>query len=307
MLVPLKAPFSSGARAKRRSRRAPTGRFGSACPASDARREPHPLSFNLACFKAVVKIAIGASMLLAVESFATAADYVPIAGGSFTSALPADARDADVLVAPFALRTEPVTNAEFLAFVSAHPEWRRDRVAPVFAESRFLSHWQGADILGAGALSDQPVTNVSWFAAQAFCESEGARLPAWNEWEFVAAADATRADARADAAWRERILNWYAQPSGHPLATIGGAANVYGVRDIHGLVWEWVDDFNALLVAPDSRDQGDPDRLKFCGAGSLNLRDKENYAVLMRIAMLSALKASDTTTNLGFRCAKAAP
>ena len=59
-------------------------------------------------------------------------------------------------------------------------------------------------------------------------------------------------------------------------------------------------------MASDSRDQGDPDRLKFCGAGALSLRDKDNYAVLMRIAMLSALKASDTTANLGFRCARAA-
>jgi len=79
---------------------------------------------------------------------------------------------------------------------------------------------------------------------------------------------------------------------------------VYGVRDIHGLVWEWVDDFNSLLVAGDSRDQNDADRLKFCGAGALNLRDKENYAVLMRVALLSSLKAADTTLNMGFRCAR---
>jgi hypothetical protein len=57
-------------------------------------------------------------------------------------------------------------------------------------------------------------------------------------------------------------------------------------------------------VSGDSRDQGDPDLLKFCGAGALSLRQKENYAVLMRVAMLSALKASDTTNNMGFRCAK---
>ncbi|HZX69673.1 MAG TPA: SUMF1/EgtB/PvdO family nonheme iron enzyme, partial [Rhodanobacter sp.] len=88
------------------------------------------------------------------------------------------------------------------------------------------------------------------------------------------------------------------------LPEIGGAGNVYGVRDINGLVWEWVDDFNALMVASDSRDQGDPDLLKFCGAGALSMQEKENYAVLMRIAMLSALKAADTTNNMGFRCAK---
>lgn len=148
------------------------------------------------------------------------------------------------------------------------------------------------------------MTWVSWFAAQAYCESEGARLPTWHEWEYAAAADETRADARNDPAWRERILGWYATPSNAPLAAIGGTPNFHRVRDLHGLVWEWVDDAGALLVASDSRDQNDPDKLEFCGAGALELRDRDNYAVLMRIALLSSLKAADATANLGFRCAK---
>ena len=236
---------------------------------------------------------------------AGAADYVDIAGGTFASVLPADANDADVVVAPFKLRREPVTNAEFLAFVKTHPQWRRDRVARVAAESRYLSQWGGDAANGPDALPEQPVTQVSWFAAQAFCESEGARLPSWNEWEFTAAADATRADARSDAAWRESILSWYAQPN-HALGLVGGAPKFNGVRDVQGLDWEWEDDIHALLVAADSRDQNDPDRLKFCGAGALNMRDRNNYAVLMRVAMLSSLKGADTTANLGFRCAKPA-
>lgn len=235
---------------------------------------------------------------------AVAADYVALPGGRFTSVLPADGKAADAQVAPFALRVEPVSNAEFLAFVTANPQWRRDRVASILADARYLTHWTGPDTLGDDALPSQPVTRVSWFAAQAYCESEGARLPSWYEWEFAAAADATRRDARKDAAWRESILGWYARPSNVALPAVGGAANVYGVRDMNGLVWEWVDDFNALMVASDSRQQGDPDLLKFCGAGAISMQEKENYAVLMRIAMLSALKAADTTNNMGFRCAK---
>jgi formylglycine-generating enzyme len=235
---------------------------------------------------------------------AAAADYVALPGGSFSSVLPADGKAAAAQVAPFRLRTEPVTNAEFLAFVKAHPPWRRDRVAKILADERYLSHWAGADVLGEQALPDQPVTRISWFAAQAYCESEQARLPSWYEWEYAAAADATRRDARADPAWRESILGWYSRPSSKGLPDIGGAPNAYGVRDLNNLVWEWVDDFNALMVASDSREQGDPDLLKFCGAGAISLQEKENYAVLMRIAMLSALKAADTTNNMGFRCAK---
>jgi formylglycine-generating enzyme required for sulfatase activity len=241
-------------------------------------------------------------LLLALP--AAAAEYAALPGGTFTSVLPADGKAAPAQVAPFRLRTELVTNAEFLAFVKAHPAWRRDKVARILADARYLTQWASADTLGDEVLPRQPVTRVSWFAAQAYCESERARLPSWYEWEFAAAADATRRDARADPAWRESILGWYSRPSTTALPQIGGAANIYGVRDINGLVWEWVDDFNALMVASDSRDQGDPDLLKFCGAGALSMQEKENYAVLMRIAMLSALKAADTTNNMGFRCAK---
>ena len=244
-----------------------------------------------------------AALAALIATSAGAAGYVALPGGTFTSVLPADGKTADAVVAPFELRATPVTNAEFLRFVGRDPAWRRDRVAEVFAESRYLSQWAGADALADGT-SQQPVVDVSWFAAEAFCESENARLPTWYEWELAAAADTTRTDARNDPAWREKILGWYARPSNAPLADVGGEANIYGVRDLHGLVWEWVDDFNALLVDGDSRESGDPDKLRFCGAGALTLQQRENYAVLMRIAMLSSLKASDTTANLGFRCAR---
>src|SRR3546814_8859512 len=72
----------------------------------------------------------------------------------------------ETVVAPFGLQKRPVTNAEFLAFVKAHPQWRRDRVATVLAETRYLSHWKGPETLGDDALPQQPVVQVSWFAAR---------------------------------------------------------------------------------------------------------------------------------------------
>src|SRR5437868_4674390 len=107
-----------------------------------------------------------------LSTSALAADYVMLPGGVFASVLPADANAADVTLAPFRLRREPVTNAEFLAFVTAHPQWRRDRIARVFAQASYLQDWHSATQLGASALPSQPVTQVSWFAAQAFCASE---------------------------------------------------------------------------------------------------------------------------------------
>ena len=260
---------------------------------------------------AIVRASLAAASLAAAAIAAAparAADYVEIPGGAFTSVLPQGATptaSGPVTIAPYLLRATPVTRAEFRAFVLAHPEWRRDRVPAVFADARYLADWPAPDDTGAPpAADDRPVTNVSWFAAQAFCESEGARLPTWLEWENAAAADETRRDARSDPAWRRRILGWYERPALDAPPAVGGPANAYGVRDLHGLVWEWVDDFNALFIAGDSRTQGDPDILKFCGSGAISIVDRDSYAVLMRVALLSSLNASDTTGALGFRCAR---
>jgi len=247
--------------------------------------------------------ALIAGMLLVPA--AAAADYMPVPGGEFRSVLPPGEGIETTIVSPFALRAAPVTNAEFLAFVTRNPDWRRGTVPALFADGEYLAHWSGALSLGVAAPPDAPVVNVSWYAARAFCEDESARLPMWHEWELAAAADETRPDARADAAFRQRMLDWYARPAtAAPGAAGREPANFYGLHDLHAGVWEWVEDFNSLLISADNREQGDPDLMKFCGAGALAVQDRESYAVLMRIAMLSALQAQYTTRSLGFRCAR---
>jgi len=223
--------------------------------------------------------------------------FLPVAGAEFHSALPSGRQDK-VLVRGFLLQRHPVTNAEFLAFVSAHREWQRGSAPRILADADYLGHWSGPLELGSHAAAAQPVTRVSWFAAQAYCEAQQARLPTWYEWELAAAASGTQRDARSDPAWRQQILDWYARPAGEGLAAIEqAAANVYGLHDIHGVVWEWVLDFDSLLPA-----DADPER--FCGSGAQNLQEKENYAVLMRIALLGSLRAADTGHAIGFRCAR---
>jgi formylglycine-generating enzyme required for sulfatase activity len=232
-------------------------------------------------------------------------DWVALPGGVFRSTLELPDAPDGVRIPAFALAPTPVTNRQFLDFVRSNTRWRRDRAPAVLAESRYLSHWAGPVELGRAALPEQPVTWVSWFAADAYCKAQGGRLPTWNEWEYAAAADASRYDARSDPAWRERILAWYSRPSTTALPAVGAdAPNAYGLRDLHGLVWEWVEDYSALLVSGDNREQGAADRLKFCGAGALSTSDRDNYAVLMRIAMLSSLEGAGATANLGFRCAR---
>jgi sulfatase modifying factor 1 len=239
------------------------------------------------------------ALALACSAHAAAPEYVNVPGGQFDSVLPqgpSPGASTAVQVAPFALRRTLVTVTEFAEFLRGHPEWQKGRVPEVFAEKAYLAKWPGP--------AQSPVVDVSWFAAKAFCEGEDARLPTWIEWEYAAAADETRRDARSDPMWRRHILAWYERPSSAGLAAVGGAPNVYGASDMHGLVWEWVDDFNALFIAGDSRTQGDADLLKFCGAGAINIVDRDSYAVVMRIALLSSLNAADTTGTLGFRCAR---
>jgi formylglycine-generating enzyme required for sulfatase activity len=234
--------------------------------------------------------------------------YLNIPGGEFHTVLPLVENIKTVTVNPFALSDRPVTNGEFLAFVVKNPQWRRGSVQGLFSDNRYLAHWLSPLTLGDNAPTDAPVTHISWFAAVAYCEMQNARLPTWHEWELAAAADEQRNDAREDPAWRQSILDWYAKPTPERFSAVKQRpANTYGVHDLHGLVWEWVLDFNGMLVTSDNREPGSLDKLEFCGAGALTMEQKEQYAVLMRIAMLSSLEANYTTRNMGFRCAKDLP
>ena len=195
-----------------------------------------------------------------------------------------------------------MTNAEFLAFVRAKPEWRRDRVARLVADESYLGHWAGPEALGDGAPAGAPVTHVSWFAARAYARFRGLRLPTQAEWELAAAASAVVADARKDPAFRQQILDWYARPRPARLPDAGsGVANVWGVRDLHGLVWEWVDDFDAALLDGDLRGSATDDAV--CGAGAVGAEDATDYGTFMRFAMRSAMRGAYTTSTLGFRVA----
>jgi formylglycine-generating enzyme required for sulfatase activity len=197
----------------------------------------------------------------------------------------------------------PVTNAEYLAFVREHPEWRRSRVSRTLADEGYLKHWRADLDLGNPALAQTPVTNVSWFAAQAFARWRGERLPTVNEWEYAALAPL---DWPVKAAGKERdklILDWYSKPNPAQFPAVGTVdRNVYGVFDLFGSVWEWDADFNSIVIPNDPR--GGLDTRFFCGSGAFGTLDPSDYATFMRFAMRNSLKASYTVENLGFRCVK---
>lgn len=226
-----------------------------------------------------------------------------IAGGSYKPlyAKEAKARNAE----PFYIDIAQVTNAQFLEFVTNNPTWRRSQIQSTLADKNYLSHWRGDLDVGDEKALAAPVVNISWFAAKAFCEAQGKRLPTQDEWEFVARADATRLDASTDQVFLRQLLEWYSKPASGPLSAANeGVLNVHGVRGLHGAVWEWVHDFNSTMVVGDSRGDGSLERKLFCGAGSLLAADVSNYAAFMRYAFRSSLQGSYCVGSLGFRAAK---
>jgi len=214
--------------------------------------------------------------------------------------------DPSVEVLPFELEEHAVTNAQFLAFVTASPRWRKGAVPRLLAEDNYLASWS-AELQPAPGTAAQPVTHVSWHAARAYCAWRGRRLPTEAEWEWVARASATSADATADPAWVARILTWYARPH-QALPNAGaGEASVWGVRDLHGVVWEWVEDFGASMVASDDRERDGRFVDRVCGAGSIGGGDPTNYATFMRYAFRSGRRAGFPGARAGFGGAAAAP
>jgi formylglycine-generating enzyme len=241
---------------------------------------------------------------LAAPAAPAASAWVSVPAGVHRPLFPAGPEEKEVAIAQFWIQKTPVTNAQYLEFVTARPEWRRDRVSRLFADPRYLSHWGAPESLGE-AEPEHPVVNVSWFAARAYCEKQSARLATEAEWEYVAAASQRHADGRKDAAWSAEILRWYAAPSRGPGRAVGRQpANFFGVQDLHGLTWEWVSDFDANLVIGDSRSAGEEDRATFCGGGALRSARPEDYASFMRSAFRSALQARYVVKHLGFRCVR---
>lgn len=209
-----------------------------------------------------------------------------------------------VKVAPFLMDERAVTNEEFLQFVIANPQWQKSNIKRLFADTNYLKTWPTDITLPENVLKDAPVCNVSWFAAKAFAQSVGKRLPTLDEWEFVAMADADTANARSKPKYSDDIIDLYLQKNRQFKSVKQSPPNYWGIYNMFDLIWEWTDDFNAVLTTGDSRSGEYNDKNLFCAGGATSATDVMNYAAYMRFALRTSIKADYTIGNLGFRCAK---
>jgi formylglycine-generating enzyme required for sulfatase activity len=251
---------------------------------------------------ALLGLLLAIGPILAARTAEQTSPSVLIPAGPYRPLFPGKDAPDTIPVAAFRLDRWPVTNAAFAVFVADKPKWSPERIPPIFTEPGYLRHWQAGAPKPPEASS--PVTNIPYFAARTYCRWRGGRLPTVAEWERVGAASQTRAFGREEPGYNQTILNWYGRPTpAHHPAVGQHAANYFGVHDLHGLVWEWTDDFNSALVTGESRADSALERGLFCGSGAVGSADPSDYAAFMRFAFRSGLKARYVVANLGFRCA----
>ena len=89
----------------------------------------------------------------------------------------------------------------------------------------------------------QPVVGVNWEHARRYADWAGLRLPSEAEWEFACRAGTTTQYYLGDGEDRLKLAGWYrgnASGQTHPVGE--KEPNRFGLYDMHGNVWEWVED-----------------------------------------------------------------
>ena len=219
-----------------------------------------------------------------------------------------------VYVDAFYIDKYEVTNAEYKAFVDANPEWGKDQIPHAYHDGYYLIHWIGNDY--PAGKENHPVVYVSWYAAMAYANWAGKRLPTEAEWEL--AARGKLEDMMYP--WGNTIdgtkANYYKDTEGNGTLPVGSfPANTFGLYDMSGNVREWcLDVYEATfyvnspkenpIAGVENIDKAISDYLnvkKNCvlrGGSWLNIPEK------LRVSERASRLPNATNPNDGFRCVK---
>jgi serine/threonine-protein kinase len=140
-----------------------------------------------------------------------------------------------------------------------------------------------------------PVEQVSWDAAQAYCQAIGGRLPTEADWEYAARAE----NARGQHGDLDRIA-WYNDNSGgrtHQVAQ--KETNAWGLYDMLGNVWEWTADWYGSYAPGSAVDPAGPASGQYRALRGGSWYDVSSYA---RVSYRYWLEPGNRYFSVGLRC-----
>jgi len=208
-----------------------------------------------------------------------------------------------VSLGAFYMDRNEVTNAQYLRFVQAtgHRPPQHD------IDPRF-DVWEGSKV--SSGLTAQPVVNVDWHDAAAYCKWAGKRLPTEAEWEKTARGTDGRTYPWGNDPPSPARLNfarhWEGPATIDRVGSFQSGGSPYGAFDMAGNVWEWVSDWydaGYYRTAPERNPRGPATgSAKVLRGGAWT-----SHADTVRVTHRHADDPDMRNSNVGFRCVREIP
>ncbi len=213
----------------------------------------------------------------------------------------------------FYLDIHEITNSQFKKFLDKNPHWRQHSIPKRYHNGNYLKHWNGNNYPKEKA--SHPVTNVSWYAAVAYCQYAGKRLPTEAEWEYAArGALLGKAFPWGDERVDKTRANYIGSNIGGTRPVGSYPANGYGLFDMAGNVWEYVaDEWQPYAPSPQINPVAGGDL--FLDSTYLNITTRRvirggswgGAPINLRVAYRDSHPPEGAQEFVGFRCAQSVP